>query len=106
MWDAALRARNGQPIVDRSDAENGRFIMSLCIGEMFEIDGGDDRPLLCVVQKMRQTDKRIHYHLHTDARVSGEKGKDNLSLVPDNMRRAHARKVTVDLLGRIRRAND
>ena len=106
MWDAALRARNGRAIVDRADNENGRFIMSLCIGEMFEIDGEGGPPPLCVVQKMRQDDKRLNYKLHTDARKSTDIIRDNLCLSPDRMRKLKAHKVTVDLVGRIRRAND
>ena len=53
-------------------------LMSLCIGEMFEIDGEGGPPPLCVVQKMRQDDKRLNYKLHTDARKSTDIIRDNL----------------------------
>ena len=80
--------------------------MSLSIGEMFEIDGDNGQRLLCVVQKMRQDDKRLNYKYHLDARPSSEIDKDNLCLSPVRMQKRNARKVTVDPLGRIRRAND
>ena len=106
MWDAALRARTGLPIVDRSDRDTGRFIMSLSIGEMFEIDGSDGQRLLCTVRKIDQRSKRLNYKAHTDARPATEINKDNLYLSPTKMQERNARKVTVDPLGRIRRAGD
>jgi hypothetical protein len=106
MWDAALRARNGQPVVDRDDRSGGRFVMSLSIGEMFLLDAEGDRRMLCVVRKMDQRSKRICYKLHTDARQSGEINKENLYLSPRAIQKRNAFKVTVDPLGRIRRAND
>ena len=106
MWDAALRARNGQHVVDRSDRKGRRFVMSLCLGEMFQIDGDEGRPLLCVLRKLDQRSKRVHYKVHTDARESAEINKDNLYLSPENLRKRGGRKVIVDPIGRIRRAND
>jgi CRISPR-associated endonuclease Csn1 len=106
MWDAALRARNGQPIIDHSNNENGRFVMSLSIGETFEIDRPHGARAVCVVRKIDQRSKRIDYKLHTDARPASELNKDNLYLSPDKMRERNATKVTVDPLGRIRTARD
>lgn len=106
MWDAARRARSGQPIVDRAGTAEGRFVMSLSIGDAFQIGGQDGQPLLCVVRKLDQRSLRVHYHLHADARPAAEMTKDNLYLSPDKMRQFKARKVVVDPLGRIRRAND
>jgi CRISPR-associated endonuclease Csn1 len=106
MWEAAVRARTGRAVIDRSDNDRGRFVMSLSIGEMFQIDGDAGRRLLCVVQKMRQDDRRVNYKLHTDARPADEVKKDNLSVSPKKIQECNARKVTVNPLGRIRRAND
>jgi len=80
--------------------------MSLSINEMFQIDGAGNGRLVCVVRKIDQRSLRIHYKVHTDARVAGEINKDNLYLKPDAMRKRNARKVTVDPLGRIRWAHD
>ena len=69
-------------------------------------DSDQRRAVLCVVQKMRQDNARLHYKCQTDARESGEIDKENLYLSPEKMRKLKARKVTVDLLGRVRRARD
>ncbi|HUW83140.1 MAG TPA: type II CRISPR RNA-guided endonuclease Cas9 [Phycisphaerae bacterium] len=108
MWDAAQRARRPHPIpiVNRSDQDGKRFVMSLSINEMFQIDGAANGRLLCVVRKIDQRSLRVHYKVHTDARVAGEINKDNLYLSPERMRKCNARKVTVDPLGRIRWAHD
>lgn len=112
MWDAALRGRtkvNGKalPLVDQSDNELSRFVMSLSIGELFEIDdpkSGLGR-ILCVVRKIDGTG-RLHYKLHSDARRADELKPLNLYISPKNMQKCRARKVTVTPVGEIRWAND
>ncbi|HED53686.1 MAG TPA: type II CRISPR RNA-guided endonuclease Cas9 [Phycisphaerales bacterium] len=107
MMEAAKRGRSGRPLVDITpETENGRFVMSLALGELFEIDGENGQRLLCTVRKLDQRSKRLDYKLHTDARQSGEINKDNLYLSPKAMQARNARKVTVDPIGRIRRAGD
>jgi len=108
MWDAARRGRSGEPVVDqRPETGDGRFVMSLALGELFEIDGDEDgQRLLCVVRKLDQRSKLLYYKPHTDARLAGEINKDNLYLSPKRMQDLNARKVTVDPIGRIRRAGD
>lgn len=106
MWKAAICDRSGTAVIDRSDHDKGRFVMSLSIGEMFQIDGADGQRRLCVVQKIDQVSKRLNYKSHTDARSTDEVKRDNLYLSPKKMQECNARKVTVDPLGRIRRAND
>lgn len=66
MWEAAFRARSGKPVVDRSDGDKGRFVMSVSIGEMFEIDADNGERLLGVVRKADQRSKRLHYKAHTE----------------------------------------
>lgn len=111
-WDAALRARtkvNGKslPLVDQSDNEQGRFVMSLSIGELFEIDDPKGEPgrILCVVRKIDGTG-RLHYKQHTDARKADELKPLNLYVSPKNMQKFNARKVTVTPVGQVRWAND
>ena len=106
MWDVARRVRSGQPAVDRTSPKGSRFVMSLCNGEMFEMEADDGEVLLCVVHKMDQRSRRINYKLHTDARKAGEVNKDNLYLSSKGMQEHNARKVTVDPLGRVRWAGD
>ena len=104
MWDAALRARNGLPLVDCSDHDDEKFVMSLSISELFEIDAPEEGRLLCVVRKIDQRSKRLNYKFHTDARKAGEIEADNLVLSVTQAQAQNARKITVDPIGRIRRA--
>jgi CRISPR-associated endonuclease Csn1 len=107
MMDAAIRGRSGKPIVDLTPTtKHGRFVMSLTLGEMFEIDGENGERLLCAVRKLDQRSGRLHFKLHTDARIAGAINKDNLYLSPKAMQEHNARKVTVGPIGRIRRAGD
>ena len=112
MWDAAVRGRtkvNGKslPLVDHSDTEAGKFVMSLSIGELFEIDDpkGELGRILCVVRKIDQTG-RLHFKQHTDARPSGDLTPLNLYVSPRQMHGHNTRKVTVTPVGQIRWAND
>ncbi len=106
MFDAAKRARAGIPLIDRQDSDKGRFVMSLSIGEAYQIDGVGGETLLCIVRQLDQRSKRSYYKLHTDAREAKDLDKENLYLSPKKMQQLHARKVTVDSIGRIRFAND
>lgn len=112
-WDAAIRGRtkfNGKflPLVDQSDNERGRFVMSLSIGELFEVDDPKDelRRILCTVRKIRGSDGLLYYKLHTDARRVTEIDPLNLYLSPKKMQKLNARKVTVTPVGEVRWAND
>ena len=112
MWDAAVRGRTkvdgkSLPLVDQSDTEAGKFVMSLSIGELFEIDDpkGELGRILCVVRKIDGTG-RLHYKLHTDARKADELRPLNQYVSPANMHKFNARKVTVTPVGQIRWAND
>jgi hypothetical protein len=105
MWDAAIRAKKGLPLIDQSDHGGEKFIMSLSIGETFEIDALESGRLVCVVRKLDQRSKRVNYKLHTDARKAGEIDEDNLVLGVAQMQARNARKVTVDPVGRLRRAD-
>ncbi|TWT30068.1 CRISPR-associated endonuclease Cas9 [Blastopirellula retiformator] len=109
MWDAARRAKDAEAcgnMVARDDGAEGRFVMSLSIGEMFEMTQDDGEIILCVVRKIDQRSKRVYYKRHTDARPVAEINKDNLYLTPKNLQQREARKVTATPLGQIRDAND
>ncbi|MGW8258117.1 MAG: hypothetical protein ACWGMZ_11575, partial [Thermoguttaceae bacterium] len=106
MWEATQRARQGLSIVERTAKENEKFIMSLSIGEMFQVDDDGGNRMLCVVRKITQTNNRIDYKLTTDARKVDDIKKDKLYFSIKQMLARNACKVTVDLLGRIHPAND
>jgi len=105
MWDASTRACQGKPLVDQSDHGEKKFVMSLSIGEMFEIDSPEGERLLCAVRKLNQRTKAAYYKIHTDARKAGDIDKDNLYLLPSQMQARNARKVTIDPIGSVRRAD-
>lgn len=79
--------------------------MSFSIGECLIInDGGQERT--CVVRMIDQRSQRLHYKYHFDGRPTPQIKKDNLYASPSKLQTMQARKVTIDVLGRIRRAND
>jgi hypothetical protein len=106
MWEATQRAKQRLPIIDRNNTEKEKFLFSLTIGEIFEIDDERGGRVLCVVRKIDQRSKRVDYKYLKDARTAGEIEKDRLYFSPEKMQKKNACKVTVDRLGRIRRAND
>jgi CRISPR-associated endonuclease Csn1 len=106
MWEATQRARQKSPIIDRLSTGTEKFLFSLSIGEIFEIDNDNKGRIMCVVRKIDQRSKRIDYKYLNDARQSKEIEKDRLYLSPQKMQKKNAFKVIVDRLGRIRRAND
>jgi CRISPR-associated endonuclease Csn1 len=108
MWDAARRARNRKPIVERCDSEAERFVMSLSLNDSFLITDASGQQKLCIVREIDQRSKRIKYRSHADARPEKEVRllKARLLATPERMREMTARKVLVDSLGRIRWAQD
>ena len=108
MWDAALRAKRGEPVTTRAPHDEQHFVMSLSINESFLVVNDQGKEELCVVREIDQRSKRIKYRLHTDARQEKvvRQLKARLLASPDRMRRMRAHKALVDPLGRIRRAND
>lgn len=70
------RIMRDYPLVDRSDSEEGRFVMSLAVGEMVYArrrDRPDEAPTYYVVCKLDRAPKRepkIHFAPHWDARTA------------------------------------
>jgi CRISPR-associated endonuclease Csn1 len=108
MWDAAACALSGQSIVNKGSNADGHFVMSLANGEMLELDRSDGQRALGVVRELDQSNKRIRWQEHTDARdlKTLRKEKARIYIGAETLRKRNARKVTVDPIGRIRRAND
>ena len=90
MFDAAKRALDAVRVVDASDREKSRFVMSLSNGEAFQIDGEGGGTLLCIVRKLDQRSRRLHYKPHTDAREAKDLNKENLYVSPSEMQRRNA----------------
>lgn len=107
MWEAASRGRSGEPLVNTTpETDSGHFVMSLALGEHFEIDGKRGGRILCVVRGIVQGTGRLYYKQLHDARTAGELKPLNLYLSPKLMCKLNARKITIDPIGRVRRAGD
>ncbi|MEJ5259700.1 MAG: type II CRISPR RNA-guided endonuclease Cas9 [Anaerohalosphaeraceae bacterium] len=121
MWQAAQRIKNKQPIILKrflsSDYQNAEFIMSLSKGETVWMKGKSGQVCLVRVtgisgdpenpKKIDMEAKPIHL---ADVRLEGEQKNalrrewrlTDLQRFPERI----LQKVTIDPLGRIRRAND
>ena len=107
MLQAINRLKRKEPIIQRTpppDHPNippdATFLTSLSAGEMVLADVKGQQKLL-VFKTAASTQKHMHFALHSDARRSTQ--QKDYTFMPNTL---HARKVTVDLLGRIRWASD
>jgi len=102
MMEAARRVRDKETIIRREHPtrKGAKFVMSMSRGEMVEAVVGGVKQLM-VYRTAASTTGQMSFVLHTDARpdIGVKKYKPRPSTLD-------ARKVTVDLLGRIRWAND
>ncbi|WP_339731700.1 type II CRISPR RNA-guided endonuclease Cas9 [uncultured Gimesia sp.] len=103
MFEAAQRAKNKQPLINRNHGSKTRFVMSLGINEMILLDVGQADPVLHRVQKLSLG--RIILRPHTYAGQVNNSDKPPLvqRKSPNTLR---GQKVTIDFLGRVRWAND
>ena len=107
MIDAVQRTARGEPIIQRVPPEDSseipltaQFLMSLSMRELVLSDIGG-RVTLLVYRTAASTTKQMSFVEHMDARKSA--AIKPVSFTPNTLR---GRKVTVDLLGRIRNASD
>lgn len=107
MLEASLRSKRGESLIQReppktqeSIPSNAVFVMSLAQREAVLIEDGDTEKLL-IFRTAASTQGQIYFSEHSDARSSKEYQKFVRSA--NTLR---GRKVTVDLLGRLRYAGD
>ena len=100
MIEAARRVRTGEPLIQRTHPEHpsARFLMSISQGEMLLAEFVGTQKLVRF-KTGASTSGQLWFLEHTDARRDSKP----YSAMPNTLK---ARKVTVDLLGRIRWAND
>jgi CRISPR-associated endonuclease Csn1 len=100
MIEAARRVRTGEPLIQRThpDHPSARYLMSISKGEMLLAEFGGARKLVRFVTGASTT-SQLKFLEHTDARRDSKPYTARVNALK-------ARKVTVDLLGRIRWAND
>jgi CRISPR-associated endonuclease Csn1 len=107
MLDAVERVKKGGSLIQRTVSSvlaeipvNAKFVMSLSMREMILVDI-DGQETLLVFRTAPSTTKQMIFVQHSDSRSSNDCKK--YSFYPSTLR---GKKVTVDLLGRIRNAGD
>ncbi|MFW6107506.1 MAG: type II CRISPR RNA-guided endonuclease Cas9 [bacterium] len=107
--DAAERLRAGQPVVRRHHGEDERFLFSLAPTEAVLMEHEEGHPALFRLIGISESSTggiEFEFRRNTDARPMAELRKTRRARVrksPDSLRKAGARKVLIDPLGRIRR---
>ena len=103
MIDAAERWKRGEPIIQRIHPKipEARFVMSLSLNEMVLLQHKGNE-VLCRFESAAGTSHQMWFRIHTFAGKSADK-RGQISKKPSTF---DGIKVTVDVLGRIRRASD
>lgn len=106
LLEAKERQKNGKPLIDRNVGTGRKFKMSLQCGDVLEMDINGERRILVVrcIPLMQQ----ICFVDINDARLKGEIRKSHnwYTKYPNSLRLANPKKLSVDALGNLRRAND
>jgi hypothetical protein len=107
MLEATQRLKEGQAVIQRFAPDNhpaiprhAQFLMSLSSRELLLQNKGGRQTLL-LYRTAASTQGQIYFTSHSDARRS-----DSVKKVACNANTLEGQKVTVDMLGRIRWAND
>ncbi|MEW5772415.1 MAG: type II CRISPR RNA-guided endonuclease Cas9 [Thermodesulfobacteriota bacterium] len=108
--EAARRAGQGQPVVRRQEEGLGRFLFSLCGGDVVEVQENGASQLLRIRVLTLKKSGRIEIEgvairdarMKKDIRESG----DWRYLTLDGLRKMGCRKVSISPLGRVSSAND
>jgi CRISPR-associated endonuclease Csn1 len=108
ITEAYKRQREKQPVVARvlEDAPEAEFLFSISNDDTIEIKEGDRRRIVRV--KKSAENKQIFYVPVNDAHTDADQMKLAIvkSKTPSTLKPLEARKVVVDLLGRVHPAND
>jgi CRISPR-associated endonuclease Csn1 len=101
LYDAIKRIATRQPIVQRSSANGGRLIMSLSLGDTFQIPPGDKAGYWTVKSISGNGQIFSKPINNADPSASGTWGPSPAPLV-----KLSAKKIAVDPIGQIRPSND
>lgn len=108
ITEAYRRQREKQPVVARvlEDAPEAEFLFSISNDDTIEIKEGDRRKIVRV--KKSAENKQIFYVPVNDAHTDADQMKLAIvkSKTPSTLKPLEARKVVVDLLGRVHPSND
>ena len=102
LLEAYKRKIEGKPIILRSSLEfpGAVFVMSLCSGDMIFINN-KGKNILCKYLSSASTSKQMSFSSHIDARPSSD--VERITKIPTTL---SGTKVTLDILGKMRSAND
>lgn len=109
--EAMTRRRNSQPVIDRTHPDGGKFLFSLCGGDVIALkeDEGDNERLFVVrTIKKSSGNARLEYVSITDARKKEQiiSNKNWYSGMMEPLRKKGCRKMNVTPLGEVIPAND
>jgi len=113
-FEAMRRKKDKEPIVKKDHGPDKKFIFSLALGEVIEIDEENGKRGLYVIRGVTPAKisnklmPRLSFAKINDARLKKEiiAAKEWSTSLLDPLRKLNCRKVTVDPLGRVRPAND
>jgi len=100
MFDAAQRARNSEPVIQRKLEKGQRFVMSLSINELVQVPKGEGGFNIYRVQKMNSATQITLRH-HRAANINDNAAR--LLVMPNTFK---GTKVALDPLGQVYPAND
>ncbi|MCF6286987.1 MAG: type II CRISPR RNA-guided endonuclease Cas9, partial [Candidatus Hydrogenedentes bacterium] len=109
MYECCRRRAKELPVVDRTHPDGGRFVFSLCGGDMVEMLDDEGEKRLYVVRGISEFSSGalvLDFLTHTDARGISKVPRKGRTKVPNVMFALDCKKVTVSPLGEVRRAND
>ncbi len=99
--EAVERLAQGEAAVRRTWHNGGRFVLSLCPGDILEVTNPSGSKEYLVVRKFNEEGRVFYKPLH-----SATKPKPEISVGPNRFLEPDIRKVSVDPIGRVRPAND
>jgi hypothetical protein len=105
MYEAYQRLRRKEPIVKRDHGPGKCFLFSLANGDVIELDKEDGYRGLFIVRTI-EARKKIRWVAIDDARKLKDIDRKRQTAFPTPLRNLNCLKMTVDPMGRVRRARD
>ncbi len=105
LFEARRRLDRREPVIKKDHGSGKCFLFSLANGNVIELDQDDGSRGLCIVRTI-ETSSNIRWVSIRDARKLAGRSKAGETARPDPLRKKNCCKVTVDPLGRVRRARD
>lgn len=107
MFEAAQRLKKGEPVINKEQTNNKKFVCSLALGDVIALEPKPDKKELFVIKTI--TVARVggkEYARIMYAPINEAKPKKLESNLLEPLRKLNCRKVIITPLGEIRQAND